>query len=151
MTWRINPQTGLLEGVNNQAPVIVPQWIKYTLTATDFSVAGLTKTVGFASLGAKQIISGCFVKQSELFTGGLIATYTVSVGIAGTLAKYAVAYNVKQAVSNTAFQIGVALAPTMENYGAITSIVATAVSTVANLDAATQGSVDIWLLISTLP
>jgi hypothetical protein len=125
----------------------IPQWKKITKSYSDFSTGALTNTIDLIALPAKAIITGCVVKHSTLFSGGLIATYTISVGITGTLAKYAVAFDVNQAVSATAS--GVNILSGFE-YGA-TTIKATAVSTVGQLNAATQGSVDIYLKVSIVP
>lgn len=135
-------------------PVIageVSRWIKITKSYSDFSTAGLTNDIEIYSLPAKSVIQGCIIKHSTLFSGGAIATYTASVGINGNLVKYAAAFNVFQAVSNTTFGLGTSIAPTVENFGAATSIRGAVVSTVGLLNAATQGSVDFYLLVSTLP
>lgn len=135
-------------------PVIageVSRWIKITKTYSDFSTAGLSNDIEIYSLPAKSVIQGCVIKHSTLFSGGTIATYTASVGINGNLVKYATAFNVFQAVSNTTFGLGTAIVPTVENFGAVTSIRGAVVSTVGLLNAATQGSVDFYLLVSTLP
>lgn len=128
----------------------IPQWIKITKTYTDFSTAGLTNDIEIYSLPAKGIIHSAIIKHSILFTGGAISTYTASVGITGTLAKYSVAFDIKQAVSDTAFELGTAVVPTLENFGAVTSIRGAVISTVGNLNAATQGSVDFYLLVSKI-
>jgi len=129
----------------------VSRWIKVTKTYSDFSTAGLINDIEIYSLPAKSVLQSSIIKPTTLFTGGLIATYTISVGIFGNLAKYALSYNVKQAVSDTAFGLGVSISPTVEDFGAAKSIRASAISTVGLLNAATQGSVDFYLLISTLP
>ncbi len=135
-------------------PVIageVSRWIKVTKTYTDFATAGLTNDIEIYSLPAKSVIQGCVIKHTTLFSGGTIATYTASVGILGNLVKYAAAFNVLQAVSNTTFGLGTAIVPTVEDFGAVKSIRGSVVSTVGLLNAATQGSVDFYLLVSTLP
>jgi len=129
----------------------VSRWVKVTKTYSDFAVAGLTNDIEIYSLSAKSIIQGCVVKHTTPFTGGIIATYTISVGIVGNLVKYSAVFNVLQAVSNTTFGLGTAIVPTVEDFGAVTSVKASAISTVGNLNAATQGSVDFYLLVSTLP
>jgi hypothetical protein len=141
--------------ISQKAPPItageVSRWIKITKTYSDFSTAGLTNDIEIYSLPAKGIIQSCVIKHTTLFTGGLIATYTASVGINGNLVKYAATLNVLQAVGNTTFGLGAAIVPTVENFGAATSIRGSVVSTVGLLNAATQGSVDFYLLVSTLP
>lgn len=128
------------------------QWTKYTKTFADLSTAGLTNNIELFSLAAKEMIHAVIMKCSTLFTGGAIATYTLSVGITGTLGKYVAILDAKQAVGNQVFGPGLAAALlSPENFGASTSIKLSAISTVANLNAATQGSVDVFVLKSTLP
>ncbi len=125
----------------------VPTWLMVgTRTYSDFATAGLTSSIALFNLAAAGIIHGVKIKHSIAFAGGAIATYTVSVGIVGTVAKYAAAYDVFQAVSGTAFQLSTTVGS--ESHTAGTSIIATATSTVANLDQATAGAVDIWALLS---
>lgn len=123
-----------------------PTWIKITKTFSDFSIAGLTNDIEIFSLPAKGVIHSVQIIPTTAFSGGIIATYTVSVGIAGNLAKYAVATNVF-----TGFTLPVISAvPGIESSSGATSIRSQAISTVGNLNAATAGSVDIYLLISNL-
>ncbi len=129
----------------------VTRWVKVTKTYSDFSTAALTNDIEIYSLPAKSVIQSCIIKHTTLFSGGLIATYTASVGINGNLVKYAATLNVLQAVGNTTFGLGAAIVPTVENFGAATSIRGSVISTVGLLNAATQGSVDFYLLVSTLP
>lgn len=127
----------------------LPLWVKYTATFSDLSTAGLTNNIELFSLAAKEVIHSVVMKAGTAFTGGIIATYTLSVGIAGVLAKYAIAFDVKQTVGNTVSALNTLSG--VENFGGATSIRLAAISTVGNLNAATTGSVDVWVLKSTLP
>ena len=127
----------------------VPAWTKYTVTYAQLAAGALTNDIQLFSLPARGTVHAVVIKHSASFTGGAIATYTLSVGIAGTLAKYASAFNVFQASGNTVLQSsGGAFT---ENAGAATSVRVAATSTGANLNAATAGSATIWVLSSTLP
>lgn len=123
-----------------------PKWFKFTKTFTDLAFAGTSNDIELFSLPAGAVIHAVKQKHSAAFTGGAIATYTTSVGIVGTLAKYAAAFNVFQAPGNTVFQVTGTIGS--ENHGAVTSIRIAAVSSGANLNAATAGSVDVWVQIS---
>lgn len=123
-----------------------PQWIKITKTFTDFSTAGLTNSVTIYSLPAKYAIQATQLNISTAFSGGTIATYTISVGNGGTPTKYAAATNAFTGATLPAMSTISAV----ENMSGTTNILATAISTVGNLNAATAGSVDIYLLISAL-
>ena len=126
----------------------VPTWVHVaTIGHAAFSAAATTKAVNLFTLKAGQIIHGIKTKHSTAFSGGAISAYTISVGISGTAAKYAAAFDVHQAVSATAFQLTSDFVS--ESAGADTQVTATATSTGANLSAATQGSVDIWAYISS--
>lgn len=124
-------------------------WTKYTKTFTNLSAAALTNDIELFQLAAKEMIHAVLIKASTAFSGGTIATYTVSVGPTGTLAKYGIALDVKQATGATVF--GMNLLPGIESFSGATSIRIAAISTIANLNAATAGSVDVWVLKSTLP
>lgn len=123
-------------------------WVKVgvALSHVAFQTAGTTQSITLFTLPAAGTIHAVKIKHSTAFVGGAITAYTLSVGIAGTLAKYATAFDVFQAVSNTAFQTtGVTGA---ENNSAGTAILITATSTTANLNASTAGIVDVWALLS---
>lgn len=124
-------------------------WTKYTVTFTQLSAAGLTNNIELFQLAAKEMVHSVVVKASVAFAGGLIATYTVSVGPAGNLVKYAVAFNVFQAPAANLSSVNIL--PGVEDFSSATSIRISAISTVGNLNAATGGSVDVWVLKSTLP
>lgn len=127
-------------------------WIKITKTFSDFSTAGLTNSLTIYTLPAKGVVHSVIMKHSTSFSGGSIATYTISVGKTGSLQAYVTNSNVLQASSATlTFQPVSAMIPITYDSGTTTNIIANAISTVANLNAATQGSTDIYLLISNLP
>jgi len=126
------------------------QWIKIaTKTFTDFSTAGATNTIASGySLPAKSIVTGCQVIATTLFSGGTVASYTVSVGIGsgGSIAKYAIATNVFTGATLAAPNV----LPGIESTSAAVSITLTATATVGLLNAATAGSVDIYLRVGQL-
>lgn len=121
-------------------------WTKYTATHTALQAAAMANDIELLSLPAGGIIHGVKIKHSVLFAGTGITDYKVSVGIVGTLAKYASAFDVDTAVSNTNFQLSTTIGS--ENHGAATSIRLAATTTGANLDQSTGGSVDVWVLTS---
>jgi hypothetical protein len=144
-----------VETVANPAPLVedalekldaAAWWTKYTVTYSDLSAASTTNDVELFSLPAGGVIHGVKIKHSTAFSGGSISAFTVSVGITGTLAKYASAFDVFQAVGNTTQQISSTVGT--ENHGASTSIKIAATSTGANIDQATAGIVDVWVMWS---
>lgn len=130
-------------------PNLLGQWAKYTVTYSQLAAAATTNSITLFSLPAKYLIAGVIIKHSTAFSGGSISAYTVSVGITGSLAKYAAAYNVFQAVSSNTAQLSGSF--NMEDFSSATNILITATSTGANLNAATAGSVDIWVNTASLP
>lgn len=124
----------------------LPKWIKIPVTFSTFSVAGLTNNVTIYSLPAKAVIHSVFINAGTLFSGGLIATYTISIGIAGTLAKYMPATNV---FTGATLPVPATIAG-VESVSGATDIKAAAISTVGNLNDATAGAADIYLLVSNL-
>lgn len=120
-------------------------WTKYTKAYTDFSTAALSNSLTLFSLTAKSIIHAIKIKHSASFSGGAIATYTVQVGVSGD-ASLASAFNVKQATGTKVIQLSHDLYEGDETGS--TTIQVTAVATGANLNAASAGSVDIWVLTS---
>lgn len=134
--WKISEQVGMR----------TPFWVHINKTHTDFQAPATTNDIEIFILPTGWIMQGVVIKQSVQFAGGLIITYTLSVGIAGNLTKYASAFLVSTAPSNTNFQVSQNFF--VENFGAGTSVRSQAVSTGANLDQSTQGDVDFYLLIS---
>lgn len=124
-----------------------PVWRKYTVTYADLAAAALTATKTLFQLPPAGVIHATKIKHSVQFAGGAISSYTISVGISGTPAKYGSAYQVgTTTVGDTAFNLTVNV--NTETHGANTAIIATATSVGANTNAATAGSADIWVLWS---
>lgn len=125
------------------------QWIKVNKIFSNFSIAGVTNDISIYTLPIKGYIHDVKIVPTTAFSGGIIATYTISVGIAGSLAKYAIATNTFTG-NTTATAIHAPLVG-LESTSGTTDIRAQAISTVGNLNAAVAGSVDIYLLVSILP
>jgi len=124
-------------------------WEKAAKTHTNFQTAGLTNDIELVSAPALTQIDGFAIKHSEAFAGTSITAYTISIGIAGELAKYVPAFDVFQAIGN---QTGALVAAfSIENFGAAVSIRAAAIAVGANLDQSTAGKVDLFYKFSQLP
>jgi len=133
---------------NGAAANNLPVWRKVTKTYANFSAAAASSTITLFTLPALGVIHQVVIKHSTAFTGGALTGYTVSVGTAEKNNKYASAFDVFQTVDNAALQS--AVGGFVENSGSGVLITATATATGAQLNAATQGSVDIWVLCSVL-
>jgi hypothetical protein len=134
---------------NTVTQTLFPTWAKYTLTYSSFSTAGTSSTTWITTVPANTIIHAVKIKHSTSFSGGSISAYTVSVGSSGVTDAYASAYDVLQTVAPTAFQLSRNLASESTTSGWQVQI--TAIATGANLSAATQGVVDVWLETSVTP
>jgi hypothetical protein len=122
---------------------------KVTKSFSDFAIAGVTNDISIFTLPANWYIHDVKIIPTTAFSGGLIATYTLSVGIAGNLAKYALASNVFTG-NNTLNLIHTPL-PGLESTSGDTDIRAQAISTVGNLNAAVAGAVDFYIFLSRFP
>lgn len=125
-----------------------PQWHKYSVVHTALQAAATTNDIQLFSLPAKTFIHKVVIKNTTAFAG--TTTYTLSVGINGSLVKYLAPFDVKQAVSNTTFGVSI-VNETMEDFGSAVSIRLAATSTVQNLNQSTAGAVDVYVLTSLLP
>lgn len=124
----------------------VARWVKITKTYADFAAAGLTNDIEIYSLPAKGVIHAVQINPTTTFSGGLISAYTLSVGIATNLVKYQAA-----AVVFTGATLPAVTATTgVESMLSATSIRGAAISITGLLNAATQGVVNFYLLVSNL-
>lgn len=128
----------------------VARWIKITKAYTDFATAALTNDIEIFSLPAKGVLHSAIIKHNTAFGGGSIASYSLSVGRTGSLDIWINGSSVTGAPSNTVFYVSETF-PTPINFGSVTSIRSQAISVGGNLNTATAGSVDYYLLISNLP
>lgn len=122
---------------------------KYTKAYTDMSDASTEKQIALFSLPAKTVIIGVAIKHSVAFSGTGITGMSVSVGISGDKARYSSEFNVFQAVANDT--IGMFQCFHAESFGAATQVYLNCKSVGADLDKLAAGSVDIWVLTSTMP
>jgi hypothetical protein len=136
--------SNILTGDNNFAT-----WRKFTISYTQLAAAATSSSVVVAIAPAGAVIQGVKIKHDQPFTGGTISAYTVSVSSAPGLANYASAFDIFQTTSSTVFQLSQNFRGEQTN--ATWNVYANAESVGANLSAAAQGSVDVWLLMSVLP
>lgn len=118
------------------------RWVKVgTVTNATFSTASATNKVGIFTLPVAGFIHAVRLNCTTSFIGGGLATYTISVGNTGNVTKYMGA--------NSVFTTGYfdAFLPGSESMSAATAIFANATAS-GNLNLATQGSADIWALVS---
>lgn len=148
--WRklIQNTINLLIGDGNAGQSGTPQWVKYRLTYEDFSAAATTLDFNLFNLAPRQYISDVKIFTIQDFSGGAISDYTITVGVVGLLNKWGSA---QVFTGNTSAATTHSPTAGMESATVSTDIRVAAESVDANLNAATQGIVEIHLLMSTLP
>ena len=140
-----------IENLESSSPAaVVPTWKKYTFTFTDLAVADTFKQVTLFSLPAKSVIRSIVIHHTTPFTGGALSDYTLKVGISSDITKYASAWSVFPASSGTYF-FQLFHADEIENMTSSTNILLTAESVNDFLNAATQGSVNVYVEWFELP
>lgn len=127
----------------------VPKWTKVTKTFTDLSAAAVINNITIYTLAIREYVHDIKIVPSVAFSGGLVATTTLSVGVAGSLVKYSLAVNVF--TGNTALNAVHAPIAGLESTSGTVDLKLSAVSTVANLDQLTAGTADVYILTSILP
>ncbi len=143
-----------------------PKWVKITKTYTDLAAANTDNNIELYALPAKGSIERLVLKHSAAFAGGGLMTYSLYVGYTSAgYDDYGSLLDVFAAPGNNFYYvrpmgtgftgsgmggppIGQVSTPSMTG---ATSIRLRAVCMGANLDAATAGSVDVWLLVGTMP
>ena len=126
----------------------VPAWLPpITLTHVQFQAAVLTNNILVYSLPAAGIIHGVKLKHSVLWDGPAITEYWLSVGFLGDLQALLIEYDVESTpVGATEFAISQTF--DSRNHSAVTDVKVGARSVGANLDTSTQGTAQLWLLVS---
>jgi hypothetical protein len=114
---------------------------------SQFAVAALTASANLFLLPAGGIIEWLKLKHSINFTGPAITGVTASIGVAGDVARYMGPFDVFQAAGASIFQLSTG--PWSESQAVATQVRITLTSTGANLNALTQGSLQVWAELSS--
>jgi hypothetical protein len=163
--WEVTagPTGALVKSATNQMDIdttIVPRlasanvWTaantfatKYTVPFGSLTAAGTTD-VTLVSLGASQVITKCLAKHTANFTGGSLSAVTVSIGNTTTVDQFCPVLTVFSGTGNTAFVADGGLGKrTFSAENAVAHFTCTG----ANCNAATAGSLDVYLWIENLP
>lgn len=133
-----------------------PAWVKVTKSHADFTAASFSQSITLYTLAARQVLHAVIVKHSAAFSipGGGFTTYELSVGVAGDPGRYVNAFDATGAPADTNYtdSRGNANLPEVPVTFAGTTIELYAETDGhLDLDDSTAGSVDVWLLVSTLP
>jgi len=135
-----------------QQPTTVQNWQKVTVGFAQLTTAGLTQTINLITTAPRTKVCGVSIKTTAAFSGGVIASLTVSVGdAAGTGTDYNSApFTLFSAPSATNYQDTIP-ATVASKTSAASTITALFTSTVGNLNTATVGSVDIDVCTAVIP
>lgn len=146
-------QTGKCVVNSSGISTAVQNWQKVTVGFAQLTTAGTTQTINLITTAARTKVCGVSIKTTQAFSGGLIASLTVSVGdAAGTGADYsAPPFTLFSAPSNTNYQDTIPASPSSSKTSAASTITALFTSTVGNLNTATAGSVDIDVCTAVIP
>lgn len=117
-------------------------WKSVTLTYAQLQAAANTKQVTAFSLPAGFILMGAAIKHSIAFAGGAISAVTLDLGTVGTPDLFLTAFDVFQAVADSAFVN--AMPFNIQSFAGATDIKLRANSVTAQLNALTQGTVTIY-------
>lgn len=124
-------------------------WTAYPLTFASFSTAAATNTIALALPPAKTVLHGVAIKHDVAFTGGGLTGYTLSVGRAAVLDRHATAHSVFSVPNSTNAELSLNF--TCDDFVIPTQFNITAVCTGGLLNAATAGTVTIWLCTTLIP
>ena len=124
-------------------------WTPYPLTFASFSTAAATNTISLASLPGKTVLHGVAIKHDVAFTGGGLTSYRLSVGRAAVLDRHATSHSVFGVPSSTNAELSLNFS--CEDFVAPNLFNVTAVCTGDLLNAATAGTVTIWLCTTLIP
>lgn len=137
-----------LRAQTNRKPIEHFGWKKYLLSFGEFSTAANTVSIPLFDLPPNVILEKAIVKHTTAFGGGAISAYTLEVGILGEEDRYTSAFDVFQAVSDTA-QL-TSLDDAVESFFAPTTVYATATSVGDTLDQANAGAAYVLIKLGTI-
>lgn len=136
-----------------QAMQAVPRWEKFVIEAADLAAIGASTSgaVTVLTLPDNGMVHAVKIRSAVQFAGGSVSALSGTVGVAGTVDKYAAAYDMWAAPGDANFAVTFT-AGTEENTlaggGAGTAILLTVTATGDNLDALSAGEVHVWVLWS---
>jgi len=132
-------------------------WVTITLSYANFSTGSTTHIYTPSTLPAKTVVHAVVVRTTTAFSGGAIGAYNLDVGLAsGSGTEWCSGYDVMAAPSGTNFNFhpgsgATGVLPALLNPVSGVNLAITANCTGANLNAATQGTVEVSLFLSRLP
>lgn len=129
----------------NLSQITVPSLNQYTYV--NFLSGSTTNSINGPLIAANTKIEALIIKPTTAFAGGSISSYLIDVGISGDADKYIDAFEMTDSVADTNY-LHVAINASVFSS---TQLTITATSTGDNLNSATAGAFNLWLLTQTLP
>jgi hypothetical protein len=127
-------------------------WTKYTVTYSQLAAASSVNSFDLVTVPAGTLVSKVIIYHTTAFTGGALSAYTLSVGYTNSPAEataYSSEWNVFQAPATNLYFL--TYADLIRDFANPTTIALFANTNGGGyLNLATQGSVDVYLLTSTL-
>lgn len=125
-------------------------WTSVTKLYTDFTAASTSQTINLYTLAAKEVLHAVVIKSNIAWSGGSLAMFGVDIIVNGSSIN--TTWDLMSAVSDTNFLcVTPGSVPYLKSFTATDTVQITATSSGANVNAATAGSVTVYLLTSTLP
>lgn len=147
-TFIKNDGSGNLSWASAGSSTATPIWTKYTFDASDFSIAGTSKTIEIVA-GSKTVVNGVVVGVVTPFSGGAATSVYLTLGTDTTSESELtsgfdlIAAATGDTQSTATLQEVAAYSPE--------SITITAQAVGANLSTLTDGQVEVWIQTATLP
>ncbi len=130
-------------------------WVKFTKTYLDFAVAAMSHNSTIFTLAPFDVIHCCVMRLTTRFSTGTPRSFPMTVGDANHSPTYwCSGLQTDQPVTGTTFASGVGGGTPTEgplDFSGGVAVYAQVTNFAVNLDTLTQGEVDIWFLVSTLP
>lgn len=126
-------------------------WTKYTVTHDQLQAAGHTNSLLMFTVPPKGIVTDIIFKHSEAFAGSGITDYQMGVGDQSYQNRFVSMGPMTSAPSDNNYQQPGLVGIGMGSFASPTDVYLFAQSFGAGLDQSTQGSVDVWVNMDTLP
>lgn len=129
------------------------RWVKSTIRFSDYTAAGLTESLTAVVLGAFEYVADLVVHVVTPFSGGAVATATLTLQNKAASASYFAAVDIFTGTSKFAYYrpsgLGTIAMPTFNTGGE--EVKALLTTTVANINTLTAGEVWVFIQIKSIP
>jgi len=145
----VDEQTVGVTGGKVYAKSWVPRWRKFSFTYSNFTAAGLSEAITAVALEAGAVIHQTVLDVTQAWVIPGMSTLDLELGIAAAAGKYSGSTHRDGELVGTGIYAPAAT-DGLESMSASTNITLKATSDAGNLNAATAGAVDVYVLYSNL-